>query len=208
MVKASARIGAAGRPRRVSGIGETLRASAVINLSKAVVMVVDDEPFSLALTVQSLSGFGAQVRFACATAAEALSILEEEVVDLIVADCEMPGMDGYDMVKTLRSAKREPNSYTPVIMTAGHVKKSKVIKARDCGANFLVTKPFSPATLLERIVWAARDSRPFLQAGDYFGPDRRFKDEGPPSSGERRWNGSAAAPSAETSPENLQRAPA
>ncbi|WP_374274811.1 response regulator [Brevundimonas sp.] len=181
----------------MSGVGEALRSSAVVNLSKAVVMVVDDEPFSLALTVQSLSGFGAQTKFACANAAEALNILKDEIVDLMVIDCEMPEVDGYDLVKQLRSAKNEPNSYVPVIMTAGHVKKSKVHKARDCGANFLVTKPFSPATLLERIVWAARDSRPFLQAGDYFGPDRRFRDDGPPSSGERRWNGSSATTSAE-----------
>lgn len=184
----------------MSGIGEPLRPSAVINLSKAVVMVVDDEPFSLALTVQSLSGFGAQTKFACNRAAEAMQILEDQVVDLMVIDCEMPEVDGYDLVKQLRAARKEPNSYVPVIMTAGHVKKSKVLKARDCGANFLVTKPFSPATLLERIVWVARDSRPYLQAGAYFGPDRRFRDDGPPENGERRWNLAAAASEAKTEP--------
>ena len=180
----------------MSGIGDPLRASAVVNLSNAVVMVVDDEPFSLALTVQSLSGFGAQIKFASDNAAEALQVLEHNVVDLIVVDCEMPEMDGYDLVKSLRAARKEPNSYIPVIMTAAHVKKSKVLKARDCGANFMVTKPFSPSTLLERIVWVARDNRPFLQAGNYFGPDRRFRDEGAPATGERRWNGSPSPPQA------------
>lgn len=60
-------------------------------------------------------------------------------------------------------------------MTAGHVRRSRVAEARDCGANFLVTKPFSAAMLLERVLWVARDTRPFLQVGDYLGPDRRFK---------------------------------
>ena len=63
--------------------------------------------------------------------------------------------------------------------------RSKIAEVRDCGANFVVTKPFSASTLLERIVWAARDTRPFLEVGDYFGPDRRFRDLGPPA-GERR----------------------
>ncbi len=54
-----------------------------------------------------------------------------------------------------------------------------MLDARDCGANFIITKPFSAKNLLERIVWVARDERPFLEVGDYFGPDRRFRDEPP-----------------------------
>ena len=84
-------------------------------------------------------------------------------------------MDGYELVRWLRRSGLEPNAFAPVIMTAGHVRRTKVAEARDCGANFLVTKPFSAAALLERIVWVARDSRPFMEVGDYFGPDRRFR---------------------------------
>ncbi len=60
-------------------------------------------------------------------------------------------------------------------MTASHIRRGRVAEARDCGANFVVTKPFSPALLLERILWVARDTRPFLEVGDYLGPDRRFR---------------------------------
>ena len=49
----------------------------------------------------------------------------------------------------------------------------------------MIVKPFSPVTLLERIVWVSRDQRPFLEVGDYFGPDRRFRDGSPPGD-ERR----------------------
>ena len=62
-------------------------------------------------------------------------------------------------------------------MTASHIRRGRVAEARDCGANFVVTKPFSPTLLLERILWVARDSRPFLEVGDYLGPDRRFRNE-------------------------------
>ncbi|MDP1778605.1 MAG: response regulator, partial [Brevundimonas sp.] len=78
-------------------------------------------------------------------------------------------------VRWLRRSGLEPNAFVPVIMTAAHIRRSRVTEARDCGANFIVTKPFSATTLLERIVWVSKDERPFLEIGDYFGPDRRFR---------------------------------
>ena len=169
----------------MSNLGESLRESAVFNLTNAVTMVVDDSGFGLDLTTEALRGFGIQTRYTCHSAGAAMDILKESTVDLILVDCEMPGMDGHELVRWLRGSRLDPNAYVPVIMTAGHVRKSKVAAVRDCGANFLVTKPFSASTLLERIVWAARDTRPFLEVGDYFGPDRRFRDLGAPA-GERR----------------------
>ncbi|MEN5168888.1 response regulator [Brevundimonas pondensis] len=163
--------------RGMNGVGESLRESAVFNFAGAVTMVIDDSPFALELTAQAVLGFGIKVRHACASAAEAIAILRDHPVDLILVDCEMPGMSGYEFVRWLRRSGLEPNAFAPVIMTAAHVRRSKVSEARDCGANFLITKPFSAGVLLERIVWVARDARPFLEVGDYFGPDRRFRSE-------------------------------
>lgn len=156
-------------------IAEALRDSAVFNFAGAVTMIVDDSRFSLALTANALSGFGIRTRHACHSAAEAIRILNERTVDLLFVDCEMPDMDGYQLVRWLRRSGLEPNAYVPVVMTAGHVRRARVAESRDCGANFLITKPFSAAMLLERVLWVARDTRPFLQVGDYLGPDRRFK---------------------------------
>lgn len=159
----------------MSGLGEALRDSAVVNLTGAVTMVVDDSPFALDLTSQALMGFGIKVRYACHSADEAMDILQDSTVDLLVVDCEMPITDGYELVRWLRRSGLEPNAFVPVIMTAAHIRRSRVAEARDCGASFVITKPFSARTLLERIVWVARDGRPFLEVGDYFGPDRRFR---------------------------------
>lgn len=163
--------------RGMNGVGESLRESAVFNFNGAVTMVIEDSPFALELTAQALLGFGIKVRHSCSSAAEAIGILRDHPVDLILVDCEMPGMSGYEFVRWLRRSGLEPNAFAPVIMTAAHVRRSKVSEARDCGANFLITKPFSAGTLLERIVWVSRDARPFLEVGDYFGPDRRFRSE-------------------------------
>lgn len=163
--------------RGMNGVGKSLRESAVFNFAGAVTMVIDDSPFALELTAQALLGFGIKVRHSCNSAAQAIAVLRDRPVDLILVDCEMPGMSGYEFVRWLRRSGLEPNAFAPVIMTAAHVRRTKVSEARDCGANFLITKPFSASVLLERIVWVARDARPFLEVGDYFGPDRRFRSE-------------------------------
>ena len=159
----------------MSGLGEALRDSAVINLTGAVTMVVDDSAFALDLTTQALMGFGIRTRHACQSATDAMEILKEQNIDLLVVDCEMPEIDGFELVRWLRRSGLEPNAFVPVIMTAAHIRRPRVAEARDCGASFIITKPFSATTLLERIVWVARDGRPFLEVGDYFGPDRRFR---------------------------------
>jgi CheY-like chemotaxis protein len=169
----------------MNGLGEALRGSAVINLTGAITMVVDDSHFSLDLTIQALLGFGIRTRHVCHGADEAMEILQDQNIDLLVVDCEMPGTDGFELVRWLRRSGMEPNAFVPVIMTAAHIRRSRVTEARDCGANFIVTKPFSATTLLERIVWVSRDERPFLEVGDYFGPDRRFR-KAPPPGAERR----------------------
>lgn len=158
---------------------ETLRDTAVVNLSNATTMVVDDSKFSLELTTACLLGFGIRTRHALTEPRKALQILTETPIDLLVVDCDMPDLDGYELVRRLRRSKDQPNAFVPVIMTAAHLRRSKVLAARDCGANFIITKPFSAKKLLERIVWVARDERPFLEVGDYLGPDRRFRDEEP-----------------------------
>ncbi|HEX8471766.1 MAG TPA: response regulator [Brevundimonas sp.] len=170
----------------MSSFNENLRESAVFNFNDAVTMVVDDSPFGLDLTAEALRGFGIQVRYSCISAADAINVLKDHTVDLLLIDCEMPGMDGHELVRWIRNSGLDPNAYVPIIMTAGHVRKSKVGAVRDCGANYLVTKPFSAASLLERLIWVARDTRPFLEVGDYRGPDRRQRDSDPRDYNERR----------------------
>ncbi|MDP1632286.1 MAG: response regulator [Caulobacter sp.] len=171
-----------------AGLEESsLNASAIFNLGKAAVMIVDDNNFSLNLTNQTLMGFGVKSRHQCTSAEAAQELLKSCVIDLLVVDCDMPGMDGYDLVRWLRGSRLDPNAYIPVIMMSGHTPESKVAKVRDCGANFFVARPISPLILLERVLWVARDVRPMLQAGNYIGPDRRFQELAPPkTTGERR----------------------
>ncbi len=179
----------------------SLNPNSIFNLGKAVVMVVDDNPFSMRLITQTLLGFGVQTRFKCTSAEEAQAILGAATVDLLIVDCEMPVIDGYDLVHALRRSDGE-NAWVPVIMVSGHTPHDKVAKARDCGANFVIALPLSPKVLLQRILWVARDSRRMLQSAGYYGPDRRFREYGPPEGMEERRKSvlRAARAAAETEP--------
>lgn len=172
-------------PGVTGGDDASLNPNSIFNLGKAVVMVVDDNPFSMRLITQTLLGFGVQTRFRCSSAEEAQAILGAATVDLLIVDTEMPGVDGYDLIHHLRRSDGE-NAWIPIIMVAGHTPHDKVTKARDCGANFVIALPLSPQVLLQRILWVARDSRRMLQSAGYYGPDRRFREYGPPEGVEER----------------------
>ncbi len=158
----------------------------VFNLSRATVMVVDDDPFSLKITSQALLAFGMRASHQYSSAEAASPALMGEAVDLLIVDAEMPGLDGYELVRQVRLSGHDPNAFVPVIMLASHTRQSRVTAARDCGANFIVAKPISPALLLERILWVARQPRQFLQTTTYSGPDRRFNEAQPREDDERR----------------------
>jgi DNA-binding response OmpR family regulator len=165
-----------------------------INLGKARVLLVYDNPRALAVITSVLSGLGVRNLKRCAGLDEARHVLARQQIDLVIADCDLQHDDGLDLVHWLRRSGLEDNAFTPVMMVTSHTQLRKVKKARDCGANFIVAKPLLPATLLERIIWVAQDPRPFVEVGSYVGPDRRHKDLEPPRDvGERRGSSSGAS---------------
>ena len=167
---------------------EALQASTRINLEKVGVLLVDDSVASLNLLSQVVLGFGIKNLQRADNAKAAQTVLRERTFDLIISATNMAGIDGYELVKWLRRGALEANRYLPVILVSGHTPPSQVFKARDAGANFTVAKPISPKVLLERILWAAKEERQFIECDSYLGPDRRFKNEGPPpdAKGRRR----------------------
>jgi CheY-like chemotaxis protein len=162
-----------------------------INLSSVEVLILGEPAFDV--LGQVLQGFGFRRIHRCAQPSEARELCKRQAWDLILCDGDVHDGQSYAFVSWLRRAKLDPNSYTPVIMLTAHTPSSKVRIARDCGANFLISKPIVPAVLLDRIIWVAQDQRPFLEASGYVGPDRRARDEGPPAGlGERRADRSGA----------------
>lgn len=172
--------------------------AARINLRGAGILVIDCNPQSLDLMRQILMGFGVRSIHGCDVVDVARSTFKTRTLELIIVDPLMPREDGFELIRWMRREELSPNHTTPIIAAIGHQTLSNVKAARDAGANFVVAKPLSPETLLQRIEWVARESRQFIVAPGYAGPDRRFKNEGPPvgTDGRRADDLSAEVPTA------------
>jgi CheY-like chemotaxis protein len=151
-----------------------------INLDRSVVLLVEHNSQALEALNAMFRGFGVRKQFKCGSGAEAMHYVKTQELDLIVTDASMPDMDGYDFIRWLRREAPEHARFTPVILLTGHAARSMVEKSRDSGANFVVARPFTPEVLLQRIFWVAKDERQMVVAENYVGPDRRFKNMGPP----------------------------
>lgn len=156
------------------------RPSDRVNLEHISVLLIDDNPQALDILSSVVQGFGVKEQIRSSSAIEATEVIRKRLVDLILVDCAMPEMDGYDFIRWLRREAPTQARQTPVIMLTGHAAASRVHKSRDCGASFVVTKPLTPAVLLQRIVWLSTDEREFIQSENYVGPDRRVRNMGPP----------------------------
>jgi CheY-like chemotaxis protein len=144
------------------------------NLKKASVLLLEAPSHGLDITLQILGALGVQRPTRCKSPDDALKVVKNLKFDLILCDGALPHGGAYDFVSNLRRSNFEPNRYCPVILMTGHTPASLVGQARDCGANFVITKPISPRVLLERIIWMSRESRSFIELATYVGPDRRF----------------------------------
>jgi CheY-like chemotaxis protein len=152
-----------------------------VNLSDARVLLLDASLQGRDVVVQILNGLGIRGVTRVGTPESAWEKLLNTDYDLIICSSAAKGGDVYDFIRKLRISAPEPNRFCPIIILSGHASASTTLKARDCGANIVVAKPINPRALLERIVWIAKTSRPFIEApGFYIGPDRRFQTLGPP----------------------------
>jgi DNA-binding response OmpR family regulator len=163
-----------------------------INLSGVQLLLVDSDPTGMQILEQIFSGFGVRDARRCRRAQDAIELLSTEETNLLVVNDQLEDMSGYDLVKWLRHSGITPNSSTPAIIVSGHTKREMIAAARDCGANFIVAKPLSPMKLMERVIWVSKESRPFVETGDYAGPDRRSRPDEPRMGGRRRTDPQAS----------------
>ena len=80
---------------------------------------------------------------------QALVKLRSDKYDFVVSDWNMPNMDGLTMLKQIRSD--EILSKLPVLMVTAEAKKENIIEAAKAGASGYVVKPFTAATLEEKL---------------------------------------------------------
>jgi two-component system cell cycle sensor histidine kinase/response regulator CckA len=128
----------------------------------ARVLIVDDERRNRELMEVMLTPEGFELSTA-ASGEEALAIVEEQPPDLILLDIMMPGMDGYQVVRAIRSRPSTRN--VPVIMVTALDDRQAKMLGLSAGAEEFLTRPLDRAELCVRVKNLLR-----LKAyGDYYG---------------------------------------
>jgi adenylate cyclase len=119
------------------------------------ILAVDDQPANLRLLDAVLSPRGYRV-IRATSGEQALELLLSSDVDLVLLDIVMPGIDGYEVCRRIRSAPE--TAFLPVVMitASGNQEKTRAIEA---GADDFVSKPFDQSELLARVASLARIKR-------------------------------------------------
>lgn len=155
-----------------------------VNLSEIGFLVADPSDLYRELFRRLLFGFGAKTVMEAAEAQTAARLLNDREVDFLICAADLPGPgrngqmgSGIEFVRAVRLDTRHVRRTIPMVITMGTARRISVHQARDCGANFVLSKPVAPVVLYDRINWIARRPRPFWESPTYFGPDRRFRED-------------------------------
>ena len=146
-------------------------------MPKQSILVIDDEKDILKLLQYNLEKEGYQV-FLAKTGEEGLELAKRKLPDLIVLDLMLPGIDGLEVCKLIRSQK--PTSHIPILMLTAKSTETDQIVGLELGATDYITKPFSIKVVLARVKNIFRNKTKKetgegpLKAGDFVIDRERF----------------------------------
>lgn len=114
------------------------------------ILVVDDSPTVVKFVSFSLKKNGFKVLTACdgMDAIEKLNRVEDNV-SLIITDLNMPNLDGYGLICTLR--ENEKHGQTPIIILSSEDGDDDRDRGMEVGANSYLVKPFNPSKLMTEV---------------------------------------------------------
>ena len=110
------------------------------------ILIVDDQP-GIRLLLNEVFKKEGYTPLLAANGMEALKIVEEELVDCVLLDMKIPGMNGLEILQHLK----EKNEGTPVIMMTAYGEQELIDEAMKLGASNYFTKPFNIFEVLEEV---------------------------------------------------------
>jgi PAS domain S-box-containing protein len=109
------------------------------------VLLAEDDSINQLVTSKQLEVFGYEVD-AVGTGIEAVEALEKTAYDLILMDCQMPELDGYEAARRIRARSGE-RWRVPILALTAHAMKEDLDRCLEAGMNDYITKPFHSDTL-------------------------------------------------------------
>ncbi|MCB2143304.1 MAG: response regulator, partial [Rhodobacteraceae bacterium] len=124
------------------------------------VLVVEDEAAQREILAYNLEAEGFRVRIA-RDGEEAMTMISEEMPDIVVLDWMMPNVSGIEVCRRLRA--RSETKAVPIIMLSARSEEFDRVRGLETGADDYVVKPYSVMELMARIRTQLRRSRPATQ---------------------------------------------
>jgi CheY-like chemotaxis protein len=121
-------------------------------------MVVDDEPDTREMLRIMIERLGAQV-WPCSSSSEAFEVFQTWQPDVLVSDIEMPGEDGYDLIRKLRQWESTGDRKTPAVALTAYARVEDRVRVLKAGYQIHVAKPVEPAELAVVIAALAKSGR-------------------------------------------------
>lgn len=115
---------------------------------RQTILIVDDEPNLRALVHSTVESPYYQVLEAC-DGEEAWTLIKERSPALVLLDIKMPRRSGFDVLKAIRADPQLRGTQVMILTASGQ--QSDIDAGILAGADYYLTKPFSPADLLERV---------------------------------------------------------
>ncbi len=139
----------------------------------ADVLLFDPVPPNRSTTRTALGMVGFRQIFATSDFGEMTTTLRGKVFDLFVADITQETQKLCDLVQTMRAGRSGGNPFVHVVLMAWKLDDDLVKRALNCGADDLVTRPYSVGFLAGRVKSLTEMRKGFVVTSDYIGPDRR-----------------------------------
>lgn len=115
------------------------------------VLLVEDESFLRKLCTKQLTKDGYSV-FEAKDGEEALNLFNDNRIDMVLLDIILPSMDGFQVLKKIRSNKNKKKSQIPIVMLSNLGQDSDIKKAKDIGADdFMIKANFTTKEIIEKV---------------------------------------------------------
>ena len=114
------------------------------------VLYIEDHPDNMTLVrriVQSQSYALIEAK----TGLQGIHFAENQDVDVILLDINLPDIDGYEVARRLRASKKTALAHTPIVAVTANAMKGDMEKALEAGCNFYMSKPINIQVLLDMV---------------------------------------------------------
>lgn len=148
-----------------------------IDFSKVRFLVVDNNLLSAQLMEDILRMLGTTAIRRVTDSIKAKAALREGEVDIVITERELEPESGLELVDHIRHSSESPDRLLPVIMLTARSESEYVTEARDKGVTEFLAKPFNVDSLYRRLAAVIARPRAFVNAPQYFGPDRRRRQQ-------------------------------